>query len=58
MMEMSEAGMTWTREDIDSLENEIGTSVWEMRGGWMTKGGTDIHLPYCRHIWTQQVIIN
>ena len=56
-MELTAQGIKWTREEIDGLENELGTSVWEMRGGWYTKPDTSVHLPYCRHIWVQEVII-
>ena len=58
MMDLSASGQTWTRAEIESLENEIGTSVWDMRGGWWTREGTDVHLPYCRHIWNQKVVIS
>jgi len=34
----------------------VGYNVFEMRGGWMTKSGTDIHVPHCRHSWQQQIV--
>lgn len=49
-------GTLWSREDIELIQNDFGKSVWETRGGWYTKPGTNIHLPQCRHIWTQQII--
>lgn len=54
----SKAGVTWTREDIDNLDNgtegENQLSVWEARGGWYNDNG--IAVPSCRHQWYQQVI--
>lgn len=48
-------GRLWTREEIEQMQNESGMSVWESRGGWYTKKGTDIHFPHCRHIWVQHL---
>lgn len=54
----SKAGVTWTREDIDTLDNgtegENALTVWEARGGWYNDNG--IAVPACRHQWYQQVI--
>lgn len=50
------AGNLWTREEIEQMQNESGMSVWESRGGWYTKPGTDIHFPHCRHVWVQHLI--
>ncbi len=51
----------WTREDIDSMTNDMednyADNVWENRGGWYTKPGTDIHIPSCRHQWVQNIYI-
>lgn len=50
-------GMTWTREDIDTLDNDAPTEVddvWENRGGWYNDNGTPV--PHCRHQWFQKVI--
>lgn len=48
-------GRLWTRDDIELMDNDMGMSVWESRGGWYTKPGTDIHIPHCRHIWVQHL---
>lgn len=53
---MSDSGVMWSREDIENISNEFGTSVWEDRGGWFTLPGTDIHRPSCRHVWRQVVL--
>jgi len=44
------------RNAQDSMSNEMGTSVWNFKGGWYTKPDTNIHLPYCRHTWHQYLI--
>ena len=49
------SGSLWTREDIESISAETGWNVWEMRGGWYTKPNTDVHLPFCRHVWVQNL---
>ena len=57
LVEQSQGGYTWTREDINDLSFQEGYDVWQMRGGWLTVEGTNVHLPYCRHVWKQQVVI-
>ena len=46
----------YTREEIEKLNNDMDLSVWESRGGWYTPEGTDTHLPFCRHIWVQNLV--
>ncbi len=46
----------WTRSDIEELSNEVGWNVWTMRGGWYRLPGTEISIPYCRHIWKQHIV--
>jgi len=41
----------YTRDEISKISQRVGRNVWTKRGGWYTKPGTDIHLPYCRHQW-------
>lgn len=48
--------LLYTRSEIDSMSNEMGTSVWNFKGGWYTKPDTNVHLPYCRHTWHQYLI--
>lgn len=65
LREMSISGMRWRREDIDTISTAgyedswggIGDDVWQHRGGWRTIPNTDIHVPQCRHIWVQEVIL-
>lgn len=46
----------YTREDIQNISAEVGYNVWEHRGGFYRKPGTDTTLPYCRHQWEQHVV--
>ena len=45
-------------EDIDSMENDLGTNAWDYRGGYYTypkessKAGTID--PDCRHLWVAE----
>lgn len=48
-------GRLYTREDINNISNDLGYSVWTMRGGYYHNPKTDITTPYCRHIWKQEI---
>lgn len=38
-------------EDIDSMENDLGTSAWDYRGGYFYNRSTGSIDPDCRHLW-------
>lgn len=42
---------SWTFEKLDAMENDLGTNVWDYRGGYYTNPDTGIVDPDCRHIW-------
>ena len=46
----------YKREDIEAMNNELGTNVWLTRGGWWTNKDTGMTSTSCRHIW-QQVLL-
>ena len=46
----------YTRADINSLTNDLGTDVWKTRGGWYNNPKTKTRTPFCRHIWRQRVV--
>ena len=54
--DMMEKDKYYTKEAIEQLNNDLKTDVWLTRGGWLTKTGTDISLPFCRHYWKSTVI--
>jgi len=49
MLDKSAAGVTYTSSDLTAMSNDLGTNVWEFRGGWWNRDGANV--PYCRHIW-------
>lgn len=50
MREMSNAGKSWSRSDIESLSVALGYSVWERRGGWYGDNYS------CRHKWSSKLM--
>ncbi len=50
---MIDLGRYYTRQDINQISDIMGYSVWERKGGWYTKPGTNQHYPTCRHTWMQ-----
>lgn len=50
MREMSNAGKSWNRSDIESLSVALGYSVWERRGGWYGDSYS------CRHKWSSKLM--
>ena len=42
---------SWTFEKLDSMENDLGTNVWDYRGGYYTNPDTGVVDPDCRHLW-------
>jgi hypothetical protein len=56
MREMSNAGKSWSRSDIETLSARLGYSVWERRGGWYTMSDGE-HRESCRHIWSSKLMV-
>lgn len=54
--ELMSLNQLYTREEIETISERVGYDVWVHKGGWYTKPGTDIHLPYCRHTWVQNLV--
>ena len=46
----------YTRQDIEAMNNDLGTNVWLTRGGWYHNPKTGVTSTSCRHIW-QQVLL-
>lgn len=42
---------SWTFERLDAMENDLGTNVFDYRGGYYTNPNTGIIDPDCRHLW-------
>ena len=50
------ANKFYTRSDIEQMSARLGYSVWDRRGGWYTKPGTNTHCPSCRHEWRSNIV--
>ena len=50
------ANRSWTIEDIRAMNNGMGLDVFTSRGGWRTLPDTNIHVPFCRHVWQQRLV--
>lgn len=46
----------WTIDDIKRMNNDTNLDVFSSRGGWYTIPDTNIHTPYCRHIWKTHLV--
>jgi hypothetical protein len=53
----------FSREDIENIGKELGQvygipnyDAFRRRGGWYHDPKQDVNLPYCRHIWVQELI--
>lgn len=54
-IDMVKMDKLYTYEEIQNLSNDLGTDVWETRGGWYSNPNTAAPTPQCRHIWFQNV---
>jgi hypothetical protein len=53
----------FSREDIENIGKELGQvygipnyDAFRRRGGWLHDTNLDANVPYCRHIWVQELI--
>ena len=53
----------FSREDIENIGRDLGQvydipnyDAFRRRGGWYHDPNQDVNLPYCRHIWVQELI--
>jgi len=60
---MIEANRLYTREEIDKIGAELGRiydipnyDAFTRRGGWYRDPVADINVPYCRHIFSQELV--
>ena len=47
---------SWTRAEINNLNNGQGSNVFSARGGWYHNPKNDVNTPFCRHIWEQRLV--
>ena len=55
---LTESNKAFTRNEIDSINNDEGTSVWLYRGGWYHNPDTDKNQPSCRHFWKMNLVVS
>ena len=60
---MMENPRYFSRLDIESISEELGQlygianyDAFKMRGGWYHDPVQDVNLPYCRHVWNQELV--
>lgn len=53
----------FSREDIENIGQELGQiygipnyDAFQRRGGWYHDPEKDVNLPFCRHIWQQELV--
>ena len=53
----------FSREDIENIGNELGQfydipnyDAFRRRGGWYHDPIKDVNLPFCRHVWEQELV--
>lgn len=47
---------SWTREDINALNNGQIPNVFASRGGFYNNPKTGVTTPFCRHVWQQRLV--
>ena len=47
---------SWTRQDINALNNGQIPNVFASRGGFYNNPDTGVTTPFCRHVWQQRLV--
>ena len=47
---------SWTRADINALNNGQLPNVFASRGGFYNNPDTGVTTPFCRHVWQQRLV--
>jgi DNA-binding MarR family transcriptional regulator len=47
----------YSRAEIEQISQRLGYSVWERRGGFYHNPNTGKTTPYCRHYWSQHIVL-
>lgn len=50
------ADRVYSRSEIEQMSARLGYSVWDRKGGWYRKPGTDTSEPSCRHQWVSNIV--
>lgn len=57
-IKMTDLKKLYTRAEIDQISGIVGYNAWLRRGGWYTVPNSEppLHIPHCRHEWSQKVV--
>lgn len=47
----------YSRAEIETISQRLGYSVFDRRGGFWTRKGTNDTTPYCRHKWKSNIVV-
>lgn len=59
MMFLANSGRRYTLAQLEMLRNDFnqtGIDIFTKRGGWYHNPRLDVNTPYCRHIWSQEIV--
>lgn len=54
---MMQLNRLYSRADIEKISERLGYSVFDRRGGFWTRKGTNNTTPYCRHLWKSNLLV-
>jgi len=55
--DLIELNRVYTRFEIDQISQIVDRDVWSYRGGWYHNPKTDKTTSFCRHFWSQNLVI-
>jgi len=55
-VKLLDANKMYSRAQIEQISKIVGWDVWNFRGGWWTRKGGKTRTPFCRHIWSSNVV--
>jgi hypothetical protein len=55
-VKLLDANKMYSRSQIEQISKIVGYDVWNYRGGWWTRKGGQTRTPFCRHIWSANVV--
>ena len=59
MMFLANSGRRYSLNQLKLLRNDFnqsGIEIFQRRGGWYHNPRLDVNTPYCRHIWSQEIV--
>jgi len=59
MIDLSNTGRRYTLNQLKLLRNDFnqtGIEIFRKRGGWYHNPDLGVNTPYCRHLWSQEIV--